>query len=150
MAAVPVADALEDILQSGLAFPGTLEPLACWQEWCDGHLCLSHHPPTRQCQHWAQPGPQPAPVTPSTGGPRAQPLSAPTELHPAAAAPIPCRGAQKAPSGRPTPFLGPAAPTRKAQLLRGATDCKLPGRLGCQTNIFLFTTEHKYLAAHLI
>lgn len=55
--AVPVADALEDILKSGLAFPGALEPLACWQECCDGHLCLFQHPLTHQCQHWAQPGP---------------------------------------------------------------------------------------------
>lgn len=150
MAAVPVADALEDILLSGLAFPGTLEPFACWQECCDGHLCLFHHPLSRQCQHWAQPGPQPAPVTPSTGGPRLHPLSAPTEPHHATAAPIPYRGAQKAPLWIPTSSFGPAAPTRKAQLLRGATNCKLPGRLGCQTNIFLFTTEDKYLAAHLI
>lgn len=67
--AVPVADALEDILKSGLAFLGTLEPFACWQECCDGHLCLFQHPLTHQGQHWAQPGPQPAPDTPAQEDP---------------------------------------------------------------------------------
>lgn len=107
-------------------------------------------PSDLQCQHWAQPGPQPAPVTSPTGRPRAQPLSAPREPHHATAAPIPCCGAQKTPLGIPTSSFGPAAPTRKAQIPRGAIDCKLPGNLGSQTNIFLFTTEHKCLAAHLI
>lgn len=39
MAAVPVADAPEDISQSGLAFLGTLEPSAHCQECYSGHLC---------------------------------------------------------------------------------------------------------------
>lgn len=152
MAAVSVADALEDILQSGLAFPRTLEPFAYWQECYNGHLCHSGYStilwPNASSEHNLPL----SPTSTSMQGPRAPPLSLPAK--PRFVLQLPLLTAeerpQKAASGMPTPFFCPILPMRKAQLLRGATNCKLPGRLGCQTNIFLFKTEYKYLAAHLI
>lgn len=54
-----MADALEDIMQSGGAFRGTLELFACWSAvpcW------LLHLPLIHQYKQRAQPGPQRSPV----------------------------------------------------------------------------------------
>lgn len=144
MAAVSVADALEDILQSGLAFRGTLGPFA-WQECCSGHS-TTLQPISTSSGNKLVPNLTQSHTASSMQGPRAQPLTLPAKPHHVLQLPM----QQKAASGMPIPLFCPTLPRRKAQLLRGATDCKLPERLGCQTNIFLFTTEHKYLAAHLI
>lgn len=117
MAAVSVADALEDISQGGLAFLGTLEPFAHCRECCRGHLChggystpfwpfntSSGHNPTPNLS-------LPHPVR-SVQGPRAQPLSLFAKPH---HLPQLLRNEpQQAGSGMPIPFFCPTLPTRKS------------------------------------
>lgn len=136
-----------------LAFPGNPEPFAA-----GSNTTVALPLPSAPTRGTAWPPTHPSHTIASMQGPRAQPLFSSLQSHTTCYSPTKCWGVSPGePQGCPNLMcillllLYPQGKKKKEEWLqRRATNCKLPGRLRCQTNIFLFTTEHKYLAAHLI